>query len=239
LTQQGRGGFALGISATASALGSLIGAVVLILLIPVVRSVILSVSFPEYTMLIVMGLAAIALASRGSMIKGLVSGSVGLSLSFVGFSPMGGELRYVFGQQALVGGIGVIAVLIGLFAVSEVIRLLVDNEAIAEQASEIKFGFGQVFEGVVYTVKQPWLLIRSSVLGTALGIIPAVGGTVAAFMAYFQASQTSRDGTFGHGDPRGSWRRKRPTTPRTPGRPCRAWPSGCPVVRTGRSSWVP
>jgi TctA family transporter len=203
LARQGRGGFALGISATASALGSLIGVAILVVLLPVVRSVVLAFSFPEFTVLIVMGLAAISMASRGAMIKGLISGAIGLIFSFVGFSPLGGELRYVFGMRTLWNGIDVIAVLIGLFAVSEVMRLLVRQESVALDASTTKFGFGQVFEGVRYVLGQPFLLIRSSVVGTALGIIPAVGGTVAAFLSYFQAAQTSKDGKFGSGDPRG------------------------------------
>lgn len=203
LARQGRGGFALGISATASALGSLIGVAILVLLLPAVRSVVLAFSSPEFTVLIIMGLTAIAMASRGAMIKGLISGAVGLIVSFVGFSPLGGELRYVFGLRTLWNGVDVIAVLIGLFAVSEVMRLLVRNEAVAADADTTTFGFDQVWEGVRYVLGKPLLLLRSSVLGTALGIIPAVGGTVAAFLAYFQAAQTSKDGKFGEGDPRG------------------------------------
>lgn len=203
LTRQGRGGFALGISATASAVGSLIGVVALVLLFPVIRSIVLAFSFPEFTALIVMGLAAIAMASKGAMIKGLISGALGLMVSFVGFAPMGGELRYVFGFPALWDGISVVGVLIGLFAVSEVMRLLVDDEAVVADPTTTSFGFGQVLEGVRYVFTQPVLLVRSSLVGTGLGIIPAVGGTVAAFLSYFQASQGAKDGYFGQGDPRG------------------------------------
>lgn len=203
LARKGRAGFALGISATASAMGSAIGVVVLIALLPVVRALILSFSFPEFTMLAIMGLAAIAAASRGSLIKGLISGGMGVMLSFVGFSPIGGELRYVFGQRNLFSGIDVIAVLIGLFAISEVMRLLERNEPIARVDTSQVSG-SQVWEGVRYVFTQPFLLIRSSLLGTGLGIVPAVGGTVASFLAYFQAMHTSgKDNTFGRGDPRG------------------------------------
>lgn len=203
LARQGRGGFAVGISASASALGSLIGVVLLVALLPVVRSLILSFSMPEFTMLAVMGLAAIAMAARGAVLKGLISGAFGVLLSFVGFSPIGGELRYVFGVRNLTSGIDVIAVLIGLFAVSEVLRLLLHEERVADDAPPSMFSRDQVWEGVRYVLTQPWLLIRSSVIGTGIGIIPAVGGTVASFIAYFQARKTSRDGTFGFGDPRG------------------------------------
>jgi len=204
LARQGRGGFAIGISAAASAMGSLIGVVVLIALLPVVRNVILAFSFPEFTMLAVMGLAAIAAASSGSLVKGLVSGGVGLLLSFVGFSPVAGELRYVFGFAQLWQGVDLIAALIGLFAISEVIRLLVRRETVAKNLDALKFSNDQVWEGVRFVFRHPWLLIRSAVLGTGIGIVPGVGGTVASFLAYFQAVHTSKDPeNFGKGDPRG------------------------------------
>ena len=204
LARQGRAGFAIGISASASAFGSIIGILVLVALLPVVREIILAFSFPEFTMLAVMGLAAIAAASTGSLIKGLISGGVGLLLSFVGFSPVAGELRYVFGITQLFQGVDLIATLIGLFAISEVIRLLIRRETVAQNLDALKFSKDQVWEGVRFTLAHPWLLIRSSVLGTGVGIVPGVGGTVASFLAYFQAVHTSDDPeSFGKGDPRG------------------------------------
>lgn len=204
LARQGRGGFAIGISAAASAMGSVIGLIVLVALLPFVRTVILSFSFPEMTMLAVMGLAAIAAASTGSLVKGLISGGFGLILSFVGFSPISGELRYVFGMTQLWQGVDLIAALIGLFALSEVIRLLVNRQTIAPQIDSLKLPKKDVWEGVVFVFRHPWLLIRSSILGTAIGAVPGVGGTVASFLAYFQAVHGSKDPEmFGKGDPRG------------------------------------
>lgn len=203
LARQGRGGFAIGISASASFLGSLIGTMVLIALIPAVRSIILAFSFPEFAMLGVFGLAIIAMAARGSMLKGVVSGLLGILVSFVGFAPIGGDVRYVFDQPALFNGFEVVIVLVGMFSVTEALQLLRANQKVAANVAELKFGHRQVWEGVVYTVKQPFLLVRSSLIGTGVGLVPAVGGTVAAFLAYFQAARTSKDGRFGQGDPRG------------------------------------
>ena len=203
LARQGRGGFAIGISATASLLGSFVGLIVLIVLFPVMRSIILAFSFPEFTLLGVLGLTAIAVASRGSMIKGLIAGLLGLLVSFVGFAPIGGDIRYVFDQPALFDGVGIVPVLIGLFALSEAIRLLTADESVATDISHLRFGRRQVWEGVVYTLRRPALVLRSSILGTAVGIVPAVGGTLASFLAYFQASKTVKDPKFGQGDPRG------------------------------------
>lgn len=203
LAQMGRGGFAIGVSAMASFLGSLIGICVILALFPAMRVIILSFSFPEFTMLGVVGLTVIAVAARGSMIKGLISGLLGLLISFVGFAPIGGDLRYVFGQPALFDGISVLAVLVGLFALSEAVKLLVENRQIASDDTTFDFGRSQVWEGVRYVVAKPFLLVRSSLLGTGIGLIPAVGGTLASFLAYFQAAKSVKNPTFGQGDPRG------------------------------------
>jgi len=208
LTQQGKAGYAIGISATASSLGTIFGAASLIVLMPFVRQIILAFSFPEFTMLAVVGLAAIAVASQGNKVLGLVSGLVGVLISFIGFAPVGGELRFVFGQRWLTNGVSVLPVLIGLFALTEVIALLLKSRAAKGYAvaqHEVQMGARrQPLEGVIYTFKNLPLVARSSALGTILGIVPAVGGTVASFMAYFAAEKTSKGGPgFGNGDPRG------------------------------------
>lgn len=203
LARQGRGGFAIGISASASFLGSVIGTVCLIALIPVVRPIVLAFSFAEFTVLGVLGLTIIAMASRGSLLKGVVAGLIGVLFSFVGFAPIGGDVRYVFDQPALFSGLDVVIVLVGMFSVTEALQLLRTNQSVAQGLGSARFGHRQVWEGVAYTVKQPSLLIRSSLIGTGIGLVPAVGGTVAAFMAYFQAAKTARAPMFGRGDPRG------------------------------------
>ncbi len=203
LARQGRGGFAIGISASSSFLGSFIGTLLLIALIPVVRPLVLSFSFPEFTMLAVFGLTVIAMASRGSMFKGVVAGLLGVLFSFVGFAPVGGDVRYAFDQPSLYNGFDVVIVLVGMFAVTEALELLRTNQSVSKGISDMKFGHKQIFEGVVYTIKQPFLLIRSSLIGAGIGLVPAVGGSVAAFLAYFQAARTCKNPRFGYGDPRG------------------------------------
>lgn len=203
LARQGRGGFAIGISATASFLGSLVGPLCLVALIPLVRPIVLAFSFPEFTMLGILGLTIIAMASRGSMFKGIVAGLIGVLFSFVGFAPIGGDVRFVFDQPALYGGLEVVIVLVGMFAVTEALQLLRSNQSVAGDVNAAGLGRSQVWEGVVYTVKQPFLLLRSSLIGLGVGLVPAVGGTVAAFLAYFQAAKTVKDPYFGQGDPRG------------------------------------
>ncbi|PZF80364.1 tripartite tricarboxylate transporter permease [Jiangella anatolica] len=203
LARQGRGGFAIGVSAMASFLGSLIGILIILALFPLTREIILSFSFPEFTMLGVLGLTIIAVASRGAMIKGLIAGFVGLLVSFVGFAPIGGDVRYVFGMNELYDGIGAVIVLVGLFAITEALNLVVQNETVARGIGKVHLGRAQVMEGVRYVLTKPFLLLRSSVLGTGIGLIPAVGGTLASFLVYFQAAKTVKNPRFGQGDPRG------------------------------------
>jgi len=203
LAKQGRGGFAIGVSATASFLGCMIGTVAVIALIPVVRPLVLLFSFPEFMMMGILGLLIIAMASRGSLIKGIISGLTGVLLSFVGFAPIGGDVRYAFDQPALYSGFDVVIVLVGMFSLTEALGLLKTNQSIAKDSPQ-RFGHRQVWEGMAYTFKQPWLVLRSSLIGTGIGFVPAVGGTVAAFLAYFQATKTVRKNPqFGKGDPRG------------------------------------
>jgi TctA family transporter len=208
LTRQGRGGFAIGLSATSSALGTLFGSVALIILMPFVRQIILAFSFPEFTMMAVLGLAAIAVASQGNRLLGLISGLLGVLISFVGFAPVGGELRFVFGQRWLANGVSVLPVLIGLFAITEVISLLLKSRSAADgRGGMVHVPAGtkrQALQGVLHTLRNLPLVGRSATIGTALGIVPAVGGTVASFMAYFAAERTCKGGPgFGNGDPRG------------------------------------
>ena len=211
LTKQGRGAFAIGISATSSALGTIFGILVLLTALPFIRAIILQFSFPEFTMMAVLGLAAIAISSTGNRLLGLVSGLFGVLLSFVGFAPVGGELRYVFGQTWLVTGISLLPVLIGLFAVAEAITMVnakrsAQTEDAQGEGSLTRYDLDwkrQPMEGVLYTLKHLPLVARSAGIGTALGIVPAVGGTVASFMAYFSAKSSIKGNTFGEGDPRG------------------------------------
>lgn len=199
LARQNRAGEALGISATASALGALFGLVILTLLIPVAQEIILAFSPPEFFWIAVLGLTVIAFVARGSFLKGLVSGGLGLMLSFIGFSGVVGTYRYGFGTEFLWGGIELIPALIGLFAIAEVIKLVTEkSESIADKDQAAVSG-GRL-KGVRKVFKHYSVFGRSAAIGTLIGIIPGAGGTVANFIAYIQAVQSSdHPEDFGHG----------------------------------------
>lgn len=205
MAKQGRASVALSLSAFASAAGALFGLLVLVAVLPVGRELILRFSYPETFMVAVMGLFIIALVSSGSLLKGLIAGGLGFVLALVGRDLLTGELRFTFGSLFLTDGIDFIAVLIGLFAVSEAMMLLIDPEPNLEtEKLSRRQHWSQIGQGARLTFRNPRLLLQSSTIGTIAGIIPGVGGSVSSFMAYATAKSSLPDTqTFGSGDPRG------------------------------------
>ena len=203
MTLQGKGGMALGISATASAMGGLIGTLIIVILLPFVRAIVLAFSFPELALLMLVGLSTVAVISKGAILKGYIAGLIGLGFSFIGFSPVHGELRLVFNNADLLNGVEVTSALVGLFAITEAIQLITAKRDRRSLVAEV-IPFSQVMSGVKYVFTKPWLLVKSSSIGTMIGVVPAMGGTVAAFMAYFAARGSSKDpDSFGRGNPDG------------------------------------
>ncbi len=205
LAQQGKAKTALACAATASALGSTFGILVLLLLIPVLRGVVMLFGPPEFLLLTIWGLIAIASLSRGSLLKGLIMGGLGLLISFAGFDPRTAELRYTFGSLHLHEGLDQVPAFLGLFAIAEVLSIVAGGRrTISGVASGAELS-GSVTEGVKAVFANFGLFLRSAVIGTVIGIIPGVGATVASLVAYGHAAQTEgkRGGRFGHGDLRG------------------------------------
>ncbi|MFC1815347.1 tripartite tricarboxylate transporter permease [Thermodesulfobacteriota bacterium] len=202
LTQKGKAGVALGAAAVASGLGAIFGIIWLILLIPAIRLIILRVGPPETFIFILFGLFTIALFVRGNFIKGLFSGGLGLLLAFVGYDPLTGAVRYNFGTLYLYDGVRTIPVIIGVFAITEAISMCIQGGAVAKVKNNPKAS--DVWDGVKAVFKYKLTLLRSSVIGTCIGIIPGVGGTVACLMAWMAASQSSpRKAFFGTGEVEG------------------------------------
>jgi putative tricarboxylic transport membrane protein len=200
MSQQGRAGEALGVSATASALGAIFGLMVLVLILPVARAIVLSFQPPEFFWLAVFGLTIIAVATEGSLLKGILAGGFGLMISLVGFSGATGEYRYGFGTEYLWDGIDLVVALIGLFAIAEVINMIRKGGTIARAEDFVGTREG-VLEGVMAVIRRPSLFVRSASIGTLIGMIPGAGGTVANFISYIQAVQTSSDPeSFGKGN---------------------------------------
>jgi len=206
MTRQGRGSEALGAVLAASAIGGIIGAGVLALLIPVMKPLAVAFGAPEIFMLIVFGLTLIVVVTRDAVGKGFISAFIGLLLGTVGLDPHTGVGRYTFGQLWLWDGIHVIPLVLGLFAFAEMFTLGAKGARarIATMPESLDLQRAQLFDGVRAVFGHKWLALRTAVIGTVIGIIPGLGGDAASWICYGHTVQTSKDKSrFGKGDIRG------------------------------------
>ncbi len=209
MAQKGEAGRALGAALMSSLVGAVIGAFCLAVAIPIIRPLVLSFGTPEMFMMIVVGLTCIvSLSGRGKrqLMLGMLAGGFGFLLSMVGTDPYVGIHRYTFGQIHLWQGIPLVPLLVGIFAIPEVVELTVKGTPIAGDYLSEKLGKG-VMEGIKDTFHHFWLVVRCSILGAWVGILPGFGGGVAQWIAYAHATQsaktTEEQSGFGKGDIRG------------------------------------
>jgi putative tricarboxylic transport membrane protein len=209
MAKRGEAGRALGAALMSSLVGALIGAVFLALAVPIVRPLVLSFGSPELFMLSVVGISCITslsgLGARGQ-IRGFAMGLFGLLLSTVGQERQSGSLRFDMGMMYLWDGLDLIPVLVGIFAIPEIVDLAVRGTAIAGERPPENLQRG-VLEGIKDTFRHFWLVFRCSAIGVFVGIMPGAGGGVAQWMAYAHAVQSAKDAKeregFGKGDVRG------------------------------------
>ncbi|MGE5301798.1 MAG: tripartite tricarboxylate transporter permease [Alphaproteobacteria bacterium] len=200
MAKRGEGTRALSISATASALGGLIGIVSLIVSIPIVKPVVLFFGPPETFMLVLLGMVTIAYAVQQNIIRGLATAGIGVLLSLVGYSSVTGVFRFPLGSsQYLWDGIPDVAFLTGIFGLSEAIRSGMQARKGVPAAEIEEVGFKGAWQGVKDVFHYPWTLIRSSVTGIVVGIAPGVGGSVSNVVAYAMTAQISKDPMIGKG----------------------------------------
>jgi putative tricarboxylic transport membrane protein len=200
---KGQARTALAASATASALGSTFGVLVLIALLPLVTAIIPRIGPPEYLLLAIWGLLAIGTIIRGSVAKGLVAAGLGLMLSFIGFDMRTADLRFTFGTLYLQDGLSVVPVFLGLFALAETIDLSASGRATISGRTRVEELGGRAIDGIRAVYRNGGLFLRCSTIGTVIGMIPGLGGTVAGFVAWNEAARTDRTGSVGSGDIRG------------------------------------
>jgi TctA family transporter len=209
MAKKGEGGRALGAALMSSLVGALIGAAFLALTIPVVRPLVLTFGSPEMFMVIIVGLTCISsLSGRGrrGLLLGMMTGGFGFLASMVGQDPHGGILRFTFGQLYLWNGLPLIPVVLGLFAIPEIVDLAVRGTAIAGNVPSENLGKG-VKEGIKDTFRHFWLTVRCSLIGVGIGVLPGLGGGVSQWVAYAHAVQSAKTleerSGFGKGDVRG------------------------------------
>lgn len=191
LARQGKAAYTLGAVYSVSAMGGLIGAFALFLIIPIIKPFILQFSYTEIAMLALFGVAMVALLSRGSMAKGLASGALGLLLGTVGVDPFSGADRFTFGQLQLWEGLPIITAILGFFALPELIDLTMTREAVAQEGAVVSRK--EVFRGALHGIKRWPMVIRQSLFGTFMGAIPGIGGAVIDWLAYAFGISLTKD----------------------------------------------
>lgn len=187
LHQQGRGGEALGISLMAGVVGGLVGVIALVVLTEPLAKLALAFTPPAYFALGILSLSVIASLAEGSLVKGLISGVIGLMIATIGSDPISGVTRFTFGIPDVYGGINFILIMMGVFAVSELLIQvsLVDKER-AGRDTRIKLPS-------LKSWKRLWLPVSvGSGMGIFEGITPGGGGAVASFLSYNEAKRWSR-----------------------------------------------
>jgi TctA family transporter len=182
LSVKGHAARVLGFVYMVSAMGGLIGAVLLLLLIPVIKPFILQFSFAEIGAIGLFGVAMVGALSRGAMVKGIMAAALGMLLSTIGLSVFTGEERFTFGALQLREGLPIIATAIGLFALPEMFDLVLTRKPIASRTGNLRPA--EVFRGAALALKYWKLVVRHSLLGVCLGAIPGVGSRVVSWLSY-------------------------------------------------------
>jgi putative tricarboxylic transport membrane protein len=202
MARRGEGQLALSLATLASVFGGLFSVIVLLLLAPPLARVALAFGPPEYFWLAMLGLTLVASLSEGNLLKGLMGACIGLLIAFVGSAVIGGDMRFTFGQPALVGGVNVVVALIGLFCIPVVLDMASRPEAHLKVADG---GGGPGLRAAVRAVRgQKVNLVRSAGIGTLVGALPAAGGAIASLLAYSEARRSAPDpDAFGKGAPGG------------------------------------
>ncbi|MBR9862878.1 MAG: C4-dicarboxylate ABC transporter permease [Rhodobacteraceae bacterium] len=194
MTQKGEAGKALGIGILSSAFGGIVGTIVLIVATPMLADIALQFSSPEFFALAVLGLTVVA-SLGGNLLLGLTGVCIGLLIASVGLDPLTGAARFTFGSLHLMSGINLIPVIIGLFAISEVLKRCQEGDIhLSTKSFRIRIFDWPVIREIRGTVA------RSSIIGTAIGILPGIGASTAAMVAYSETVRWSKDRKrFGRG----------------------------------------
>ena len=203
LAQKGQAARAFGAAFTVSAFGGVFGAVILAVSLPIILPVILAFGSPELFMLGVLGLTMVGALSGGSMLKGLTVALLGILLSTVGYADSDPIPRYYFGTDYLIDQLPLIPVVLGLFAIPELMELAIRNVSISRVPKDQAEGGGMT-QGIRDAVRHWWLATRCAAIGTYIGMLPGLGAAIVDWVAYGHAVQSARDKSgFGQGDIRG------------------------------------
>ena len=191
LTKQGKAEMVLGVDVICSAIGGLMGAVVLMTSAPLLAEVAMQFSSFEYFWLAALGLSATVMVSRGSQAKGALAMILGLFLSTIGVDITLGLPRFTFGSVELLNGVDFIPAMIGVFGISEVLRNVLEGE-MSYPITRVRAG--KIFSGMGALLRRYKVnILRSGLLGTFIGILPGAGADIAAWLAYAVSKRSSKE----------------------------------------------
>ena len=191
MTRKGLAEVALGAGLVFSAVGGLFGTAVLMVAAPTLAEFALHFSSFEYFWLVLMGLTCAVFISSDSPVMGLITLFLGLLVACIGLGNPAAFPRFTFGNSDLLGGVGLVPMMIGMFAVSEIIRYVVDT---GPTALIVEAKIGNVFKGMWgLAVKYPVQIVRGSALGTIVGALPGAGADIAAWMSYAMSKKFSKE----------------------------------------------
>lgn len=198
IAQKGEAGQAIGLSTVMSVIGGFVGILVLALAAPVVSEFALTFQPRDYMLLAVLGILLVGSLSGESLTKGVLAGAFGMLIGSVGLDPLTAEERFTFGIVELWNGISFIAVMIGLFGVSEALSQLHHLDRAA-----VKQNVGKIVPSWASVRKYLPLSLQTSSIGVIIGALPGTGGDIAALMAYDHAKRVTRDPEVPFGE--GAW----------------------------------
>ena len=204
MAKKGQPGRALAIGMCASFFGTAVSAVVAALSAKVIADVAFAIGPWEYFGLCFCAITLVLAISKGNMLKGLTSACIGLLLASVGFSPIDAQQRFTFGSMYLMGGLGMTAVLIGIFGVSIMILAHAKGfDPLPNVDSKMVRGIGIKLKDIYEHIRT---IIRSFFMGIVIGFLPGMGSGLSNLVAYSSAKNASKHPeTFGQGDPDGIW----------------------------------
>lgn len=203
MAQQGKASTALALATISSMVGGLIGMFVLLYFSPTLSQFSLKFGPTETFWIAIFGITVIAVISEGNLAKNLLGGCFGIMISLIGINSFTGTTRFTFGQDYLIGGLHIVAVLVGLFAFAQCLKMIDDlkkNDKLMQGATHtpqkgiIKKAFKDIFS-------RPKAVIMGSSIGTFVGIVPGAGGNIASILAYNEVKRFSKNKqSFGKGN---------------------------------------
>lgn len=191
MTRQGRGQAALVASSFSALVGTVVGGLTFLFLSPPLASLALSFGPPEFFWVTVFALTVIGSIAGDSLLKGLAGGCLGMLIGAVGISATGAVTRYTFGVPALQSGVDIVAALVGIFAIPQVLHMIRARRQEPLVATYARRR-GVVWETIRDILSRPVNLLRSSLIGTLIGILPGAGSPVASLVSYNEAARWTR-----------------------------------------------